>query len=160
MTASRSDAARLERYWDRVAAGTAGEHRYAELLGLHTFDTPGLVRKVREGLSFASYERLLKAMALTNDAASELLQIPARTLSRRREEGRLHADESDRLLRVARLFARVLELCEGDEDAARAWLISPAEGLGRATPLEYASTEVGAREVEALIGRIEHGIPS
>jgi len=110
--------------------------------------------------SARTYERFLEATSLSREAAADVLQIPARTLNRRREEGRLHADESDRLLRVARLFARALELCEGDESGARTWLTSPADGLGGATPLEYASTEVGALEVDALIGRIEHGIPS
>jgi putative toxin-antitoxin system antitoxin component (TIGR02293 family) len=160
MTESRTDAPSLERYWERVASGHAGGHAYAALLGLHTFDTPGLLRKIREGISFAAYERFLKTTSLSREAAADVLQIPARTLNRRREEGRLHADESDRLLRVARLFARALELCEGDESAARTWLTSPADGLGGATPLEYAATEVGALEVDALIGRTEHGIPS
>ncbi|MCH7682562.1 MAG: DUF2384 domain-containing protein, partial [Gemmatimonadetes bacterium] len=27
-------------------------------------------------------------------------------------------------------------------------------------PIEFSSSEVGAREVENLIGRLEHGIPS
>ena len=42
----------------------------------------------------------------------------------------------------------------------RRWLNSPQVGLGGATPLEYAETEVGAREVEDLLGRIEHGVYS
>jgi putative toxin-antitoxin system antitoxin component (TIGR02293 family) len=43
-------------------------------------------------------------------------------------------------------------------EAARAWLGSPQVGLGGAVPLEYAETEVGAREVEDLLGRIEFGV--
>ena len=45
-------------------------------------------------------------------------------------------------------------------DDGRRWLTSPQVGLGGAIPLEYAETEVGAREVENLLGRIEYGVYS
>ncbi len=48
---------------------------------------------------------------------------------------------------------------EGVEDA-RAWLTSPVRALGGATPLQYASVEPGAREVERLLVRLEHGVYS
>ena len=57
-----------------------------------------------------------------------------------------------------RVFGRALELFEGDSQAAERWLSSPRAALGGATPLELAKTEAGAREVEALIGRLEHGV--
>ena len=46
------------------------------------------------------------------------------------------------------------------EANARQWLNAPQFGLGGAIPLEYAGTEVGAREVEDLLGRIEYGVYS
>ena len=57
-----------------------------------------------------------------------------------------------------RVFGRALELFEGDSRAAERWLSSPKRALGGAVPSELAETEAGAREVEALIGRIEHGV--
>ena len=57
-----------------------------------------------------------------------------------------------------RVFDRALELFEGDSRAAERWLSSPKAALGGAVPSELAKTEAGAREVEALIGRIEHGV--
>jgi putative toxin-antitoxin system antitoxin component (TIGR02293 family) len=51
-------------------------------------------------------------------------------------------------------------LFEGDANAARQWLTAPQPALGGSTPGDYAATELGAREVENLIGRLEHGIPS
>jgi putative toxin-antitoxin system antitoxin component (TIGR02293 family) len=38
------------------------------------------------------------------------------------------------------------------------WLKSPQKALGGKTPLEYSDTEPGAREVEDLLGRLEHGV--
>ena len=49
-------------------------------------------------------------------------------------------------------------LMEGNEKYAEHWLNSPAKSLGGVTPFEYAKTEEGVREVEQLIGRLEHGI--
>ena len=60
--------------------------------------------------------------------------------------------------KAAALFALVLELFEGDAEGARRWLRTPQRGLGGAVPLELASTEIGARLVENLIGQLEHGI--
>jgi putative toxin-antitoxin system antitoxin component (TIGR02293 family) len=62
------------------------------------------------------------------------------------------------LLRVSRLLDRAVALFENDEVAARRWLTRPNRGLGGRTPLEFSRTEVGAREVEVLIGRLEYGL--
>lgn len=135
-----------------------GPHGYAALLGLRTFDPAGLRERVEAGLSYQALERLRVALDLPLADLAELLQIRMRTLSRRKEEGRLRPDESDRLLRASRLLAAAIELFDGDRPAARRWLAAPQEGLGGATPLEYARTDVGCREVENLIGRLEYGI--
>ena len=65
---------------------------------------------------------------------------------------------SKRLLRLSSLFEKCVDLYEGDVAAAVDWLTSPKKALNRQTPLLYARTELGAREVEDLIGRLDHGI--
>jgi putative toxin-antitoxin system antitoxin component (TIGR02293 family) len=57
-----------------------------------------------------------------------------------------------------RILALAVELFEGDVKAAKKWLQTPQRALGGAVPLEFASTEAGAKEVENLIGRLEHGV--
>jgi putative toxin-antitoxin system antitoxin component (TIGR02293 family) len=150
----------IERFHAKVVAGELAGHYYVMLLGLKTFDTAKLLERIREGLSYSAWERFARNLSLPKEAITSLVQISPRTLSRRKEEGRLHPDESDRLLRATRLFAQTLELFEGDAEQARQWLISHQPALGGSTPLAYAVTDVGIREVEALIGRLEHGIPS
>jgi putative toxin-antitoxin system antitoxin component (TIGR02293 family) len=143
----------------KALAGLMGTHHvYVTLLGLEPSDTLRLMRKVEKGLPFRAVERLRRNMALTIGELAELIQVPTRTLSRRKEEGRLQPDESDRALRASRLFGRTLELFEGDAAAARTWLSSAQPALGGAVPLSVAKTEIGAREVEHLIGRLEHGV--
>jgi putative toxin-antitoxin system antitoxin component (TIGR02293 family) len=62
------------------------------------------------------------------------------------------------LLRTVRVFGKALMLFDGDVDAARTWLSTPAPALGDRTPEDVAATDLGAREVESLIGRLEHGV--
>ena len=124
------------------------------------FDTAGLWQRIREGLAYRSWDRFMENSGLTKEEAHLFVNIASRTLARRKAEGRLHPDESDRLVRAARVFARAVELFEGDSKSARAWLSRPQSALGGATPLDYAATELGAREVENVIGRLEYQIPT
>ena len=57
-----------------------------------------------------------------------------------------------------RVSDKALKLFEGDAWAAERWLSSPKVALDGAVPYELVRTEAGAREVEALIGRLEHGV--
>jgi putative toxin-antitoxin system antitoxin component (TIGR02293 family) len=136
----------------------AAPRDYLALLGLRSRSVAELLKQVERGLSFQALLRFKAATALPWEDLSRLLGIPARTLSRRREAGRLDAQESDRLLRAARLVQAAIELFEGDAGEARRWLGAPQRALGGETPLALARTETGAREVEALIGRLEHGV--
>jgi putative toxin-antitoxin system antitoxin component (TIGR02293 family) len=140
--------------------GLDGPHTYAALLGLRTFDSAGLRERVAAGLPFQTMERFQSKLDLPMTELADLLHIRTRTLSRRKEEGRLRPDESDRLLRASRLFGKILDLFEGDLDKARRWFATPQEALGGATPLHYARTDIGCREVENLVGRLEYGIPT
>lgn len=149
----------IETFRRRLLTGSKGTHHvYVTLLGLQPSDTVHLIRQVEKGLPFRVVERLRQNMALTSEEFAELIQVRPRTLSRRKEEGRLQPDESDRALRASRLFGGALELFEGDAAAARTWLSSAQPALGGAVPLTVAKTELGAREVEQLIGRLEHGV--
>jgi putative toxin-antitoxin system antitoxin component (TIGR02293 family) len=130
----------------------------ADSLGLAGHDSAQLVRLVRGGFPFSRVTRFQRRSELPWEKLAHLVQIPQRTLTRRQSEGRLRPDESDRLLRASKVFDMAVELFEGDAEAARRWLQTPQRGLGGELPLEFASTEVGAREVERLIARLEQGI--
>ena len=55
---------------------------------------------------------------------------------------------------------RVFLVREGDAETARQWLATPQRGLGDERPMVLAKTDLGAREVEALVDRLEHGVLS
>jgi len=128
------------------------------LIGLETFDPLDLLRAVKKGLPYRAFERLRRNTSLSFERLTNLIDIPRRTMTRRKNEGRFLPDESDRLLRASRLFGKALELFEGDRNAATDWLTTAQPALGGAVPLDLAKNEVGSREVERLVGRIEHGI--
>lgn len=139
------------------AAGTT-RHDYAKLIGVKAKSTVDLVKHVEKGLAFSAVEALQAQMNLPAKEMARLLDIKFRTFLRRKEAGRLQPAESDRVLRASRLFAHAQDLFEGDQEAARRWLMTPQRALGGAVPLEIAKTEVGAREVEQVIGRLEQGV--
>lgn len=124
-----------------------------------TFTPSQLVEVLRAGLPVQELNDLQATLAVPMEKLVPMLGISRATLHRRKAEGRLDQAESDRVVRYARLMGRAVEVLES-EDTARQWLTSPQVGLGGAVPLEYAETEVGAREVEELLGRIEYGVYS
>ena len=134
-------------------------HYYVALFGFRRYDAMYVVNQIRKGLSFAAFERFQRNSELPVKALADAAEIPERTLARRKESGRFSADETDRLVRAARVVAGAIELFEGDTASASRWLTSPAAALG-VPPLEMSSTGVGAIEVESLIGRLIHGIPT
>jgi putative toxin-antitoxin system antitoxin component (TIGR02293 family) len=116
-----------------------------------------MVEVLRAGLPVFELNDLQATLAVPMEKLVPMLGISKATLHRRKSAGRLDQAESDRVVRYARLMGRAIEVMES-EDNARQWLGSPQFGLGGAIPLEYAETEVGAREVEDLLGRIEYGV--
>jgi putative toxin-antitoxin system antitoxin component (TIGR02293 family) len=150
----------LEDYQKKIRRGRPGVYYYVKLLGLETEDPLELVIQSKRGLSYGALERFQKNTALSTKDLSQVVQIRVRTLIRRKEQGRLQPDESDRLLRASRIFGRALELFEGDVAGARRWLSTPQSALGGSPPIVVLTTDVGAMEVENLIGRLEYGIPT
>ncbi len=118
-----------------------------------------VIRVVQEGLDFAELESLREQLDLPLDRLAGQLGLARATLHRRKASGRLTTDESDKVLRFARLLGQAVQLF-GSLEEARRWLKAPQRGLGGAVPLDYAQTETGAREVENLLGRIDYGVYS
>src|SRR5687767_12565474 len=119
----------------RIRSGRRQGHFYAALLGLRIYQPIELIEQVRKGLPYSAFVSFQRNTNLSLAMLSELTQISSRTLTRRKEQGKLDPEESDRLLRASRIFGRALELFEGDDDAARKWLSSELPVLGGLAPL-------------------------
>ena len=118
-----------------------------------------LIRQIQKGLPFSDLKVLQGSIDMPFEQLAAKLSISRSTLQRRRAAGRLSPDESDKVLRFSRLLEHATNVF-GDIEKARAWLKFPQHGLGGAVPLDYAETEVGAREVDNLLGRIDYGVYS
>jgi putative toxin-antitoxin system antitoxin component (TIGR02293 family) len=109
------------------------------------------------GLPTAAVDALLEHGRLSL-AEVESLVLPRRTLTHRKRRGEpLTVDESDKLLRAARLLALAEETFQSVEKA-HLWLRRANRALGGSVPLELARTSHGARLVEHVLGRISHGV--
>lgn len=114
---------------------------------------------VKAGLPYASLEALISKFGLGRDEASAALHLPHRTIARRKQEQKFHADESDRVLRFARASTLAAATLGSDEKAAQ-WLRRPNRALGNKPPLDLLDSDIGTRQVEEVLGRIAHGIAS
>ena len=121
-------------------------------------DNHAMVQRVEEGLPVMEVVQFGKQAGFSTEELARLIQIPPRTYARRvAGKARLKIPEGERAARLMRLFDRAREVFGTDENT-RGWFNAKILALGGKTPLEYAQTEPGAREVENVIGRIEHGV--
>jgi putative toxin-antitoxin system antitoxin component (TIGR02293 family) len=115
--------------------------------------------QIHAGLSFRAVQNLQKALDVPMEKVASVLGMSRATLHRRKIQGKIDKEESEKLVRYQRLLKKAEDVF-GDAKAAREWLTNKQAGLGNAVPLEFAKTEIGAREVENLLGRIEYGVYS
>jgi len=120
-------------------------------------DLDALADRVREGLPYAALIAVARRFAIPLRELTTVLDLPERTLARRKRDGRLRPDESDRLFRVGRVAALAEEILGETAKAAR-WLRRPNRALGGKTPLEALDTDLGASRVETVLHRVEHGV--
>jgi putative toxin-antitoxin system antitoxin component (TIGR02293 family) len=122
------------------------------------FDDARMAEEVRVGLSVGAFFRLRDALGVSQELLSQAVGIPPRTVMRRQAaKERFKSDESERILRLARIHLRAQQVLK-TADRAKAWMFARNRALGGVTPLDFAKTEPGAREVEYLLGRLEHGV--
>jgi putative toxin-antitoxin system antitoxin component (TIGR02293 family) len=129
------------------------------LFGLQTRNAEEGIRQLKRGLPAQGWTVLVNSLGANEKDLARVVQIPTTTLARRKKAGRFTLEESERLLRIARLVAQAQRVFRSQQGLAR-WFNQPNRGLGGATPLEYASTPIGAEEVERVLERILDGSPA
>lgn len=102
-----------------------------------------------------------RALALSTQTTLTYLQevagIDPSTFARRvRTKARLKLDESDRIVRIARIAAHAVETL--GRESGLAWLRERNAALGDRIPIELLQTDVGATQVEQVLGRIDFGV--
>ena len=123
-------------------------------------DNLKMAQLVSVGLPATSLLELSEALHLQPSSVAPIVNINRKTIQRRlalRSKGRLRPDESERVARLMRMFDHAVRVFESG-DHARSWLAQPLNLLGSQTPIALLATEQGAREVEQVLGRLEHGV--
>jgi putative toxin-antitoxin system antitoxin component (TIGR02293 family) len=127
----------------------------SEILGLRLVSELDTLRLVTEGVRPKTYRRIARVLKLKANIVA-----PESTVRRRLgSNARFSQEESERVVRLARVYAEAVGLF-GDDDAALTWFTTPAEfvqGEPPISPMELSATDVGARLVESHIQRTAHG---
>jgi putative toxin-antitoxin system antitoxin component (TIGR02293 family) len=135
----------------------------AEILGISSkgrkeVTTLDLAEAVKRGLPITAVERVVRFIS-PNDVSLRNRIVPKATLARRKAgaERRLSPQESDRVARMASLWSLAMDVWKSEEEAQR-FLREPHPLLKGNIPSEVAvETEIGARTVEEILGRLKYG---
>ena len=111
---------------------------------------------IRQGLTLAVVDDAVADGRITM-AEIDRLVLSRKTLAHRRKLGSLTPDQSDRISRLLRMIAAAEETF-GNRVKAHKWLRQPSSLLDGETPLNRLDTDIGTRQIEAILGRIAHGI--
>ena len=123
---------------------------------------------IRKGMPLGAMYHVKKQFKLSDEVLARIIGASLRTVARRRKaaqeprvaaEERLSPVQSDRLYRFARIIALAEDVFESTAEAFE-WLNGKQHGLGGAVPFDMLQTDAGAREVEALLIRIDYGVIS
>jgi putative toxin-antitoxin system antitoxin component (TIGR02293 family) len=116
-----------------------------------------LLEEVERGLPRQAYEAVSDALELTPVEEDRLLQVSLRTRARWKRQARLDPATSDRVVRLARIFALAVLVLESRANAV-AWLREPSDTLGGRSPLAAMISDPGAEKVSNMLYQMEFGI--
>lgn len=138
-----------------VAAGSVFGHM-SQLLDVRLDSETDAVRLAATGVTPRSYRRVARKLRLPPS-----LVAPESTVRRRlNSNARFTEAESERVIRLTRVYAEAVELF-GDEAQALQWLGTPAAYLpdeAPVTPIQLAAKDSGARLIESYLRRTAHGV--
>lgn len=137
--------------WQETAKALGG----VAILGKEVKSGVAFARKIEQGLPRSAIVRLKHFSHLSDSDLAEV--IPRRTLTSMRGVKKLSAEQSDRVARTAGIVALAQRVL-GDAKLAREWLLAPNPALSHEIPLRLLRTSSGAKIVENVLIRIDHGV--
>ncbi|WP_022664432.1 type II RES/Xre toxin-antitoxin system antitoxin [Desulfospira joergensenii] len=122
------------------------------------FPTKSLVKILEGGLGITLFKKVCALLNIPEKKLAELINLSVSTLAQRKKRGYFSQTESERLYRILNLYKFAICVFDDNPEYARKWLKEKSFGLGGETPLDFAKTEIGAKEVEKLLTRIDEGV--
>ncbi|MCC6415620.1 MAG: DUF2384 domain-containing protein [Opitutaceae bacterium] len=111
-------------------------------------------RRTLEGVSWSEVCHLAHELKLSLSGFAHVLGIPSSSFFSRKGK-RFSKWPSEKILRYERLLHLGRKVFG---DGAVSWLLEPNPYLAGVSPLSKGRTEAGARQVELLMARIDHGL--
>lgn len=112
---------------------------------------------ITRGLPSQFFDEAIGTLGVTRQALLDALAIASSTAARNKSLGRpFSRDDSDRLARLASLWAEVMIAYESVE-GARAWMTGVIPSLG-ATPLSLLATHSGFERAQRSIQQLMYGV--
>ena len=131
--------------------------RIQHTLGLRAVTSDDELLRLVENRLPVNVLSALKKHGISDDEIYRLV-IPRRTLAHRKSRREpLTQDESDRVVRLARIRALAGQVF-GDPNKAAAWLHQSKHRFDGRTPMDMLTTEAGARLVEEMLYQIDYGL--
>jgi putative toxin-antitoxin system antitoxin component (TIGR02293 family) len=115
------------------------------------------IAEVEKGVSYTTFQRLVKRLGVSEDRLRKVLGFSAATLHRRKVAGRFTLDESNRLYWLESLLD-LADLVLEDPDDTQVFMTTGNLALGGATPLDYTRTAPGLEAVRRLLIQLDHGV--
>jgi putative toxin-antitoxin system antitoxin component (TIGR02293 family) len=115
------------------------------------------VKAIRAGLPARAFVGVAEALHLSVDELAVKLGVSPRTVrDQRKKLTRLSSENSEKLVRMARIQQQARKIFSTDE-AVSGWLTSPAPALAGAKPIDLLDTDLGSREIESTLSGIAYG---
>jgi len=128
--------------------------RMSAILGIDLRSHADAVRLARHGVPAAVWRRAADRIGIPDDLVCDQ-NTPRCGMT----DGRLTASESERLLRIVRVYVMAVELF-GTETAALEWFQKSADFVSNEppeSPMTLASTDTRAQLIESVLSRTAHG---
>jgi putative toxin-antitoxin system antitoxin component (TIGR02293 family) len=116
-----------------------------------------LMQITRQGIVRNAVDSIAKLLGLSTADLARYLHVSERTLQRYSFDKELSPELSDRLIQIAKVYAKALEVFE-DESTAVDWLKYPNRALGDTVPMDYLDNSSGVEIILDELTRIEYGV--
>jgi putative toxin-antitoxin system antitoxin component (TIGR02293 family) len=120
-------------------------------------DETDIIDIIRKGISKKSLDHLIAQIGYTLTDIASVLHVSDRNLRRYAPSEKLSTEQSERLVEIARLYAKGEDVF-GSIEVFNNWMNSTVRALGNTTPKSFLDTSLGIRLLTKELGRIEHGV--
>jgi putative toxin-antitoxin system antitoxin component (TIGR02293 family) len=131
--------------------------RSSVLAGTKILEENDFITLIKKGIPRKALDQLMLSTGLTPAEISRIMHTSDRTLRRYKPSTLLNAEQSERLIEIAKLYSRGEDVM-GSSENFRSWMEASVPSLGNRIPKEFLDTSMGIEILMDTLGRIEQGV--